>query len=182
MSNVSAACTPSHRKRIRGDSRRDRRLRDEEVDVALELFDETFAAGPARAPYDPGDGVADYEFVGAFDATASSSATCATARRRAPIAPTICTGSPSHPDAQGDGRRDRSCSTKSSAGCASAKRATARRRDVVARRLRADAALLREARLSAKPRGSAISTRPGMIGSFTRSACVQQKSLTRMHL
>ena len=34
--------------------------------VALELFDETFAAGPARAPYDPGDGVANYEFVGSF--------------------------------------------------------------------------------------------------------------------
>ena len=34
--------------------------------VALELFDETFAAGPARAPYDPGDGVVDYEFVGSF--------------------------------------------------------------------------------------------------------------------
>jgi ribosomal protein S18 acetylase RimI-like enzyme len=37
-----------------------------EVAVALELFDETFAAGPARAPYDPGDGVANYEFVGSF--------------------------------------------------------------------------------------------------------------------
>jgi ribosomal protein S18 acetylase RimI-like enzyme len=41
-------------------------FREEEVVVALELFDETFAAGPARAPYDPGDGVANYEFVGSF--------------------------------------------------------------------------------------------------------------------
>jgi len=41
-------------------------FRDDEVAVALELFDETFAAGPARAPYDPGDGVANYEFVGSF--------------------------------------------------------------------------------------------------------------------
>jgi ribosomal protein S18 acetylase RimI-like enzyme len=41
-------------------------FRDDEVAVALELFDETFAAGPARAPYDPGDGVANYEFIGGF--------------------------------------------------------------------------------------------------------------------
>src|SRR6476661_2563624 len=41
-------------------------FKEDEVAVALELFDETFAAGPARAPYDPGDGVANYEFVGSF--------------------------------------------------------------------------------------------------------------------
>ena len=34
--------------------------------VALELFDETFAVRPARAPYDPGGGVETYEFVGSF--------------------------------------------------------------------------------------------------------------------
>ncbi len=38
----------------------------EEIGIALELFDEAFASGPARAPYDPGDGVANYEFVGSF--------------------------------------------------------------------------------------------------------------------
>lgn len=41
-------------------------FRDDEVDVALELFDEVFADGTIRAPYDPGDGAADYEFVGSF--------------------------------------------------------------------------------------------------------------------
>jgi len=41
-------------------------FRDDEVAVALELFDEAFAGGPPRAPYDPGDGVANYEFVGSF--------------------------------------------------------------------------------------------------------------------
>lgn len=55
-----------HRNRIREILDATAVFRDEEVDVALELFDETFAAGPARAPYDPGDGVADYEFVGSF--------------------------------------------------------------------------------------------------------------------
>lgn len=55
-----------HRNRIREILDATSVFRDEEVDVALELFDETFAAGPARAPYDPGDGVADYEFVGSF--------------------------------------------------------------------------------------------------------------------
>ena len=55
-----------HRNRIREILDATSVFRDEEVQVALELFDETFAAGPARAPYDPGDGVANYEFVGSF--------------------------------------------------------------------------------------------------------------------
>ena len=55
-----------HRNRIREILDATSVFRDEEVAVALELFDETFAAGPARAPYDPGDGVANYEFVGSF--------------------------------------------------------------------------------------------------------------------
>ena len=56
-----------HRNRIREILDATSVFRDEEVAVALELFDETFAAGPARAPYDPGDGVANYEFVGSFN-------------------------------------------------------------------------------------------------------------------
>jgi ribosomal protein S18 acetylase RimI-like enzyme len=55
-----------HRNRIREILDATSVFRAEEVEVALELFDETFAAGPARAPYDPGDGVANYEFVGSF--------------------------------------------------------------------------------------------------------------------
>jgi ribosomal protein S18 acetylase RimI-like enzyme len=55
-----------HRNRIREILDATSVFRDDEVEVALELFDETFAAGPARAPYDPGDGVANYEFVGSF--------------------------------------------------------------------------------------------------------------------
>jgi ribosomal protein S18 acetylase RimI-like enzyme len=55
-----------HRNRIREILDATSVFREEEVAVALELFDETFAAGPARAPYDPGDGVANYEFVGSF--------------------------------------------------------------------------------------------------------------------
>jgi ribosomal protein S18 acetylase RimI-like enzyme len=55
-----------HRNRIREILDATSVFRAEEVAVALELFDETFAAGPARAPYDPGDGVANYEFVGSF--------------------------------------------------------------------------------------------------------------------
>jgi ribosomal protein S18 acetylase RimI-like enzyme len=55
-----------HRNRIREILDATSVFRADEVDVALELFDETFAAGPARAPYDPGDGVANYEFVGSF--------------------------------------------------------------------------------------------------------------------
>jgi ribosomal protein S18 acetylase RimI-like enzyme len=60
------ALTRGHRNRIREILDATSVFRDEEVAVALELFDETFAAGPARAPYDPGDGVANYEFVGSF--------------------------------------------------------------------------------------------------------------------
>ncbi|MGH7617703.1 MAG: GNAT family N-acetyltransferase [Gemmatimonadaceae bacterium] len=55
-----------HRNRIREILDATSVFHDDEVQVALELFDETFAAGPARAPYDPGDGVANYEFVGSF--------------------------------------------------------------------------------------------------------------------
>lgn len=40
-------------------------FRDAEIDVAVELFDEVFATKP-RAPYDAGDGVESYEFIGAF--------------------------------------------------------------------------------------------------------------------
>ena len=43
-------------------------FRDEEIDVAVELFDEVFA-DQARAPYDAGDGVESYEFIGAFSRT-----------------------------------------------------------------------------------------------------------------
>jgi Acetyltransferases len=40
-------------------------FRDDEVDVALQLFDES--CGPAvRVPFDAGAGVASYEFIGAF--------------------------------------------------------------------------------------------------------------------
>jgi ribosomal protein S18 acetylase RimI-like enzyme len=60
------ALTKGHRNRIREILDATSVFRDDEVAVALELFDETFAAGPARAPYDPGDGVANYEFVGSF--------------------------------------------------------------------------------------------------------------------
>jgi ribosomal protein S18 acetylase RimI-like enzyme len=55
-----------HRNRIREILDATSVFREDEVAIALELFDETFAAGPARAPYDPGDGVANYEFVGSF--------------------------------------------------------------------------------------------------------------------
>ena len=60
------ALTRGHRNRIREILDATAVFREEEVAVALELFDETFAGGPARAPYDPGDGVANYEFVGSF--------------------------------------------------------------------------------------------------------------------
>src|SRR3954463_5248196 len=55
-----------HRSRIREILDATSVFRDDEVAIALELFDETFAAGAARAPYDPGDGVAEYEVVGSF--------------------------------------------------------------------------------------------------------------------
>ena len=60
------ALTKGHRNRIREILDATSVFGDDEVAIALELFDETFAAGPARAPYDPGDGVANYEFVGSF--------------------------------------------------------------------------------------------------------------------
>jgi ribosomal protein S18 acetylase RimI-like enzyme len=60
------ALQKGHRNRIREILDATSAFRGDEVDVALELFDETFAVGPARAPYDPGDGVANYEFVGTF--------------------------------------------------------------------------------------------------------------------
>jgi ribosomal protein S18 acetylase RimI-like enzyme len=43
-------------------------FRDDEIAVALELFDETFAT-QARAPFDPGAGVESYEFIGAFSSS-----------------------------------------------------------------------------------------------------------------
>jgi ribosomal protein S18 acetylase RimI-like enzyme len=60
------ALQKGHRNRIREILDATAVFRDDEVAVALELFDEAFAAGPPRAPYDPGDGVANYEFVGSF--------------------------------------------------------------------------------------------------------------------
>ena len=60
------ALQKGHRSRIREILDATAVFREDEVAVALELFDETFAAGPARAPYDPGDGVANYEFIGSF--------------------------------------------------------------------------------------------------------------------
>lgn len=60
------ALVKGHRHRLREILDATGVFRDDEIAIALELFDETFAAGPARAPYDPGDGVVDYEFVGSF--------------------------------------------------------------------------------------------------------------------
>jgi ribosomal protein S18 acetylase RimI-like enzyme len=60
------ALTRGHRNRIREILDATSVFHNDEVSVALELFDETFSVGPARAPYDPGDGVANYEFVGSF--------------------------------------------------------------------------------------------------------------------
>ena len=40
-------------------------FRDEEISVALELFDEATARA-SRVPYDAGDGINSYEFIGAF--------------------------------------------------------------------------------------------------------------------
>jgi ribosomal protein S18 acetylase RimI-like enzyme len=54
-----------HRGRIQEILYATRAFRDEEVEVALELFDES--CGPAtRVPFDVGAGVASYEFIGAF--------------------------------------------------------------------------------------------------------------------
>jgi len=66
MSVRLGALQKGHRNRIREILDATAVFRDEEVAVALELFDEAFAGGPPRAPYDPGDGVANYEFVGSF--------------------------------------------------------------------------------------------------------------------
>lgn len=55
-----------HRQRIREILDATDVFRNEEIDVAIELFDETFASRGPRAPFDAGDGVADYEFVGSF--------------------------------------------------------------------------------------------------------------------
>src|SRR5438876_2195714 len=66
MSLRLGALVKGHRGRLREILDATGVFRDEEVAVALELFDETFASGPARAPYDPGDGVANYEFIGGF--------------------------------------------------------------------------------------------------------------------
>src|SRR5437868_3358110 len=55
------ALMKGHRSRIREILDATTVFREDEVAVALELFDEAFAAGPPRAPYDPGDGVANYE-------------------------------------------------------------------------------------------------------------------------
>lgn len=55
-----------HRHRVREILDATAVFRDDEVAVALELFDEAFAVSTARAPYDPGGGVATYEFVGSF--------------------------------------------------------------------------------------------------------------------
>jgi ribosomal protein S18 acetylase RimI-like enzyme len=55
-----------HRDRLREILDATEMFRDEEVAVALELFDEAFADRPVPAPYDPGDGVANYEFIGSF--------------------------------------------------------------------------------------------------------------------
>jgi ribosomal protein S18 acetylase RimI-like enzyme len=54
-----------HRSRIIDILRATNAFRDEEIEVALELFDESLAH-QARAPFDPGAGVASYEFIGAF--------------------------------------------------------------------------------------------------------------------
>ena len=53
-----------HRRRLREILEATQSFREEEVDVALELFDES--CGPAiHVPFDAGDGVASYEFIGA---------------------------------------------------------------------------------------------------------------------
>ncbi|HTR77267.1 MAG TPA: GNAT family N-acetyltransferase [Gemmatimonadaceae bacterium] len=55
-----------HRGRLREILDATEAFRPDEVDVAIDLFDETFSGGPPTAPYDAGDGVATYEFVGSF--------------------------------------------------------------------------------------------------------------------
>ena len=55
-----------HRNRVREILDATDVFRDEEVRVALELFDETFAGGAVRSARDPAEEVANYEFVGSF--------------------------------------------------------------------------------------------------------------------
>ena len=55
----------AHRRRIIEILEATNSFRDEEIEVALELFDEVFANKP-RAPFDAGDGVESYEFIGVF--------------------------------------------------------------------------------------------------------------------
>ena len=130
-----------HRNRIREILDATSVFRDEEVAVALELFDETFAAGPARAPYDPGDGVANYEFVGSFS-------------REGQLVGYVCYGATpgtdrvydlywiaTHPAVSGR-RRGNAAARRGRASAASTRSTAARRRDVVAFRLRGDAPLL----------------------------------------
>jgi len=63
------ALTSSHRQQIEGIVRATGVFSDGEVDVALELFDETFGS-PARRGAEHGASTPDYEFLGAFaDAT-----------------------------------------------------------------------------------------------------------------
>ena len=54
-----------HRSRIIEILQATNSFRDEEIDVAVELFDEVFAI-KSRAAFDAGDGVESYEFIGAF--------------------------------------------------------------------------------------------------------------------
>jgi ribosomal protein S18 acetylase RimI-like enzyme len=54
-----------HRRRIIEILEATNSFREEEIAVALELFDEVFAKKP-RAPFDAGDGVESYEFIGVF--------------------------------------------------------------------------------------------------------------------
>jgi ribosomal protein S18 acetylase RimI-like enzyme len=62
-----------HRARIQEILHATQAFRDEEVAVALELFDES--CGPAvRVPFDAGEGVASYEFIGAFARSGSQEA------------------------------------------------------------------------------------------------------------
>ena len=127
-----------HRNRIREILDATSVFRDEEVAVALELFDETFAAGPARAPYDPGDGVANYEFVGSFS-------------REGQLVGYVCYGATPGTDRTYDlywiamhrsfraKAADRSCSTRSNAVFASVRRdcsSSRRRRATTTRRTR----------------------------------------------
>jgi ribosomal protein S18 acetylase RimI-like enzyme len=54
-----------HRARIQEILEATNSFRDDEIDVALELFDESLAHA-TRVPFDPGAGVESYEFIGAF--------------------------------------------------------------------------------------------------------------------